>query len=93
MNDAPALQQAEVGIAVSDATDIAKKAASVVLLQPGLYEINELIKLGRLVFQRVNTWIVNKISRTILKTGFIVIAFLITTFMLSHHQKCYCLFL
>ncbi len=78
VNDAPALQQAEVGIAVSDATDIAKNAASVVLLQPGLYKINELIKLGRLVFQRVNTWIVNKISRTILKTGFIVIAFLIT---------------
>lgn len=78
VNDAPALQQAEVGIAVSNATDAAKKAASVVLTQPGLYPIKELITVGRLVFQRVHTWTVNKISRTVLKTGFIVIAFLLT---------------
>ena len=78
VNDAPALQQAEVGIAVSNATDVAKKAASIVLTQPGLEAIKELIVLGRLVFQRINTWIINKISRTVLKTGFIVSAFLLT---------------
>ncbi len=78
VNDAPALKQAEVGIAVQDATDAAKKAASIVLTEAGLYHINYLIKMGRLIFRRVNTWIINKISRTVLKTGFIVIAFLIT---------------
>lgn len=78
INDAPALQQAEVGIAVSDATDVAKKAASVVLTKQGLSGIKELITIGRLVFQRVQTWVINKISRTILKTGFIVIAYITT---------------
>ncbi len=78
VNDAPALKQAEVGIAVSNATDVAKGAASVVLTEPGLPHIVEPIKTGRRMFKRINTWVLNKITRTILKTVFIVIAFLIT---------------
>jgi H+-transporting ATPase len=78
VNDAPALHQAEVGIAVSGATDVAKSAASVVLTTEGLAGIVDLIKNGRAIYQRVLTWIVNKITQTILKTGFVVIAFLIT---------------
>jgi len=77
VNDAPALRQAEVGIAVSNATDVAKGAASVVLTNEGLSNIVDLIKIGRMMFQRINTWIINKITRTILKTSFIVLAFLI----------------
>ncbi len=78
VNDAPALKQAEVGIAVSNATDVAKGAASVVLTGPGLPHIIEPIRTGRKMFKRINTWVLNKITRTILKTCFIVIAFLIT---------------
>jgi len=78
VNDAPALRQAEVGIAVSNATDVAKGAASVVLTTDGLKEIVDLVKGGRAIYQRVLTWIVNKVSRTILKSGFVVIAFLVT---------------
>lgn len=52
-NDAPALRQAQLGIAVSTATDIAKAAASVVLTQPGLEGIVTTIKEGRAIFQRV----------------------------------------
>lgn len=78
INDAPALRQAEVGIAVSAATDVAKSAASVVLTTEGLKGIVELVKNGRAIYQRVLTWIVNKISRTILKSGFVVVAFLAT---------------
>lgn len=78
VNDAPALRQAEVGIAVSGATDVAKGAASVVLTTEGLSGIVDLVKNGRAIYQRVLTWIVNKVSRTILKSGFVVIAFLIT---------------
>ena len=78
VNDAPALRQAEVGIAVSGATDVAKGAASVVLTKEGLASIVDLVKNGRSIYQRVLTWIVNKVSRTVLKAGFVVVAFLVT---------------
>ena len=78
VNDAPALRQAEVGIAVSTATDVAKSAASVVLTEPGLTNIVALIEQGRTIYQRILTWIVNKISRTILKSAFVAIAFIAT---------------
>ena len=78
INDAPALRQAEVGIAVSSATDVAKGAASVVLTTEGLAGIVNLVTNGRAIYQRILTWIINKVSRTILKSGFVVIAFLVT---------------
>lgn len=78
VNDAPSLRQAEVGIAVSGSTDVAKGAASVVLTNEGLASIVDLVKNGRSIYQRVLTWIINKVSRTILKSGFVVIAFLVT---------------
>jgi magnesium-transporting ATPase (P-type) len=78
VNDAPALRQAEVGIAVSSATDVAKGAASVVLTEPGLTNIVALVEQGRTIYQRILTWIINKISRTILKAAFVAIAFAAT---------------
>jgi H+-transporting ATPase len=78
VNDAPALRQAEVGIAVSTATDVAKGAASVVLTEAGLTNIVALIEQGRTIYQRILTWIVNKISRTILKAAFVSVAYVVT---------------
>jgi len=78
VNDAPALRQAEVGIAVSTATDVAKGAASVVLTEPGLANIVALVEQGRTIYQRILTWVVNKISRTILKAAFVAVAFVVT---------------
>jgi plasma-membrane proton-efflux P-type ATPase len=78
VNDAPALRQAEVGIAVSTATDVAKGAASVVLTEPGLTNIVTLVEQGRTIYQRILTWIINKISRTILKAAFVAIAYVVT---------------
>lgn len=78
VNDAPALRQAEVGIAVSTATDVAKAAASVVLTDAGLTNIVALVEQGRTIYQRILTWIINKISRTILKAAFVAIAFVVT---------------
>ena len=78
VNDAPALRLAEVGIAVSTATDVAKGAASVVLTEPGLINIVALVEQGRTIYQRVLTWIINKISQTILTAAFVAIAFVVT---------------
>jgi magnesium-transporting ATPase (P-type) len=78
VNDAPALRQAEVGIAVSSATDVAKGAASVVLTEPGLTNIVALVEQGRTIYQRILTWIINKISQTLLTATFVAIAFMIT---------------
>ena len=78
VNDAPALREAEVGIAVSTATDVAKGAASVVLTEPGLTNIVTLVEQGRTIYQRILTWIINKISRTILKAAFVAIAYVVT---------------
>lgn len=78
VNDAPALRQAEVGIAVSNAVDVAKAAASVVLTREGLSGIVELVTNGRMVYQRITTWVINKISRTVFKTSFVVLIFLLT---------------
>jgi magnesium-transporting ATPase (P-type) len=78
VNDAPALRQAEVGIAVSTATDVAKGAASVVLTEQGLTDIVALVEQGRTIYQRVLTWIIHKICSTILKSTFVAIAFVVT---------------
>ena len=78
VNDAPALRQAEVGIAISSATDVAKGAASVVLTEPGLINIVALVEQGRMTYQRILTWVINKISRTIMKAAVVAIAFLVT---------------
>ncbi len=78
VNDAPALRQAEVGIAVANAADVAKGAASVVLTSEGLAGIVTLLREGRVVYQRVLTWVINKVSRTILKSAFVAIGFLVT---------------
>ena len=76
VNDAPALKQAEVGIAVSSATDIAKNSSSIVLTEEGLASILSPIKLGRMMFERINAFILQKISNTISKTVFVVLAFI-----------------
>jgi H+-transporting ATPase len=78
VNDAPALRQAEVGIAVSSATDVAKKASSVVLTTEGLEGIVELIKEGRRIYQRIITWILNKVIKTFQVVVFVILAFLLT---------------
>ncbi|MGC9079386.1 MAG: plasma-membrane proton-efflux P-type ATPase [Nanopusillaceae archaeon] len=89
INDSPALKQAEVGIAVHNATDIAKSAASVILTMEDLKEIINLVEIGRSVYQRVITWILTKINKTIETSIFVMSTFLI--FSLFYHQPLYVL--
>lgn len=94
INDSPALKQAEVGIAVSNATDVAKGAASVVLTESGLTNILSLIISGRMIYQRILTWIFNKIVKTFQIVVFVVLAFLITgMFVINAFQVVLLLFL
>ncbi len=62
-NDAPALRQAQMGIAVSTATDVAKSAASMVLTESGLQGIVAAIKEGRSAFQRILTYTLNALVK------------------------------
>ena len=78
VNDAPALKQAEVGIAVSNATDVAKGSASVVLTSEGLSSIVDLIKTGRMIYQRIISWILNKIIKTFTIVVFVTLSFMFT---------------
>lgn len=65
VNDAPTLKQAELGAAVSSATDVARASASIVLTKPGISEIVDAIKISRETYQRVLTWVMNKITKVI----------------------------
>jgi H+-transporting ATPase len=94
VNDAPALKQAEVGIAVSNATDIAKRSSSVVLSHEGFEGIFDMVVIGRMVYQRISTWTINKIIRTFKRVVFIVLAFILTgKFVVSAFNMILLLFL
>ncbi len=75
VNDAPALKQAEVGIAVSNSTDVAKASASIVLTEPGTRQIIETIKTSRQIYQRMLTWVINKVSKVIQFVGLLVLGY------------------
>jgi H+-transporting ATPase len=86
-NDAPALRQAQIGIAVSTATDVAKSAAGVVLTQAGLGGIVAAVKEGRVTFQRILTYTLNSVIKKIvqvllLATGLIMTGHAVLTPML-----------
>ena len=75
VNDAPALKQAEVGIAVSSATDVAKAAASLVLTTPGLGDIVAGVEVSRRIHQRMLTYSLNKIIKTLQVAIFLGLGF------------------
>ena len=78
VNDAPALKQAQVGIAVSNATDVAKASASLVLTRPGLGNIIAAIQVSRQIYQRMLTYTLNKIIKTIQIAGFLSLGLIFT---------------
>jgi H+-transporting ATPase len=76
VNDAPALKQAEVGIAVSGATNAAQSAAALVLTEPGLKVITHAVEEARRIFERMMSYTVYRISMTISIMVFVVAAML-----------------
>ena len=77
-NDAPALRQAQMGIAVSTATDVAKAAAGLVLTAPGLAGILDAIREGRAAFQRIRTYTLTMVVRKIAFVAYLALGLVIT---------------
>jgi H+-transporting ATPase len=77
-NDAPALRQAQMGIAVSTATDVAKSAAGMVLTEPGLAGIVAAVKEGRVIFQRILSYTLNSITKKTVQVLFLAIGLIMT---------------
>ena len=77
-NDAPALRQAQIGIAVSTATDVAKSAAGVVLTEAGLSGIVSAVKEGRITFQRILTYTLNSVIKKIVQILLLAIGLIMT---------------
>ncbi len=75
VNDAPALKQAEMGIAVSGSTDVAKASASTVLTEAGVGVIIDAIKTSRYIYQRMLTWVINKVTKVIQVIGLLTVGF------------------
>ena len=78
VNDAPALRQAEAGVAVANATDVAKAAAAMVLTSPGLGGVVPAIETSRRVFQRIITYTLAMLVKKIEMMALLVIGFLVT---------------
>ena len=80
VNDAPALKQADTGIAVSGATDAARAAAAVVLTAPGLSTIIRAVETARTIFERMNSYAIYRITETIRIMVFVVLAMMVYNF-------------
>jgi len=77
-NDAPALRQAQMGIAVSTATDVAKSAAGMVLTEPGLAGVVAAVREGRIIFQRMLSYTLNSITKKTVQVLFLTIGLVMT---------------
>ena len=80
VNDAPALKQADVGIAVSGATDAARAAADLVLTAPGLSVIATAIEEARKIFERMNSYAIYRISETVRVLLFMTLSIIVFNF-------------
>ncbi|MCL5433932.1 MAG: plasma-membrane proton-efflux P-type ATPase [Candidatus Marsarchaeota archaeon] len=81
VNDAPALKEADVGIAVANATDVAKSSASLVLTKNGIAVIIDAIKESRRIFERMLTYTLSKVSKVFQIIAFVAIVFIVFKFI------------
>ena len=77
VNDAPALKQADCGIAVSGATDAARSAAALILTAPGLSTIVQAIQEARAIFERITSYVYYRIAMTICIMFVVVLSYLV----------------
>ncbi len=80
VNDAPALKEAQVGIAVQGATDAARAAADIVLTDSGLSTIITAVEEGRKIFQRMQSYVLYRVTETLRILTFVTVAIIIWHF-------------
>jgi len=80
VNDAPALREADTGIAVAGATDAAKSAADIVLTRPGLSVIIDAIARSREIFRRMENYSVYRIAETVRVLIFLTLCIVVLNF-------------
>ena len=80
VNDAPALREADAGIAVAGATDAAKSAADIVLTKPGLSVIIDAIERSREIFRRMENYAVYRIAETVRVLIFLTLCIVLLNF-------------
>ncbi|HVP97455.1 plasma-membrane proton-efflux P-type ATPase [Methanoregula sp.] len=80
VNDAPALREADAGIAVAGATDAAKSAADIVLTKPGLSVIIDAIERSREIFRRMENYAVYRIAETVRVLIFLTLCIVVLNF-------------
>lgn len=78
VNDAPALKRADVGIAMYNASAVAKRAAKVTMLDAGLAPLLRLFASGHRVYQRMMTWTITKLARTAELTVILTLGYVMT---------------
>jgi H+-transporting ATPase len=84
VNDAPALKQADVGVAVASATDVARAAAGAALTAPGLVDVLTAVQISRRIYQRMLTYTINKIMKTLEIAIYLTIGVIVThTFIIT----------
>jgi H+-transporting ATPase len=80
VNDAPALKQADMGIAVGNATDAARAAADLVLTAPGLSAITHAVQESRRIFERMTSYATFRITETVRVLLFMTLSIVVFDF-------------
>ena len=77
VNDAPALQRANIGVVVGSATDVAKETADVILLDNNFRTIVAAIEEGRIIFQNIRKVVAYTLSNSFAEVMAIFVAMIL----------------
>jgi Ca2+-transporting ATPase len=77
VNDAPALQRANIGVVVGSATDVAKETADLILLDNNFKTIVAAIEEGRIIFQNIRKVVAYTLSNSFAEVLTIFVAMLL----------------